>query len=100
MEQQPAILSITLTLTLTTPILAIILVLFGAPLTTHATHTLLCSAHMSLLAATGLIYVHGVNGDVWREVWAISRPVDTVWGGAVGTGLGAWFGAVPIPLDW
>lgn len=55
---------------------------------------------MALLASTALIYVHGVDGAVWREVWAFARPADAVWGGALGTALGAWFGAVPIPLDW
>lgn len=82
------------------PVLSLLLVLFGAPLTTHNAETVLCAAHMALLASTALIYVHGVDGAVWREVWAFARPADAVWGGALGTALGAWFGAVPIPLDW
>ncbi|OAX77713.1 hypothetical protein ACJ72_07984 [Emergomyces africanus] len=55
---------------------------------------------MSLLAGTSLIYVHGTDGAVWQEIWGISRAIDSVWGATVGVGLGAWFGAVPIPLDW
>lgn len=85
---------------LATPILAVLLVLFGAPLTTDNAETILCAAHMALLSATALVYVHGVDGSVWKEVWGIARPADAVWGGALGTGLGAWFGAIPIPLDW
>jgi GPI ethanolamine phosphate transferase 2/3 subunit F len=27
-------------------------------------------------------------------------PFDGVWGTTIGTVLGAWIGAVPIPLDW
>ena len=27
-------------------------------------------------------------------------PLDEVFGGALGAVLGAWLGAVPIPLDW
>ena len=27
-------------------------------------------------------------------------PFDGVWGTTIGTALGAWLGAVPIPLDW
>ena len=27
-------------------------------------------------------------------------PFDGVWGATVGTALGAWLGAIPIPLDW
>ncbi|EAS34847.3 glycosylphosphatidylinositol anchor biosynthesis protein 11 [Coccidioides immitis RS] len=96
----PAILSLLLTLLLGTPFLTILLVLFGAPVTTHITHTLLCAVHMSVLSGTSLVYVHGTDSAVWREIWAASRPVDSVWGAAVGTGLGAWLGAVPIPLDW
>lgn len=69
-------------------------------MTTHNAHTVLCAAHLAILSATALIYVHGVDGSVWREVWAIARPADAVWGGAFGSCLGAWFGAVPIPLDW
>lgn len=97
---QPALISLTLTTLLATPTLTILLVLFGAPLTTHNLETLLCAAHMAVLSATALVYVHGVDGSTWREVWGVNRPADAVWGGALGTGVGAWFGAVPIPLDW
>lgn len=55
---------------------------------------------MAVLSATALIYAHGLDRAVWNEVWGIARPADAVWGGALGTGLGAWFGAIPIPLDW
>ncbi|KAF7585844.1 Glycosylphosphatidylinositol (GPI) anchor assembly protein [Aspergillus hancockii] len=96
----PSLLSLTLTTLLATPLLALLLVLFGAPATTHHAQTILCAAHMALLSATPLIYVHGVDGAVWKEVWGAARPGDAVWGGALGTGVGAWFGAVPIPLDW
>ncbi|KAF7616833.1 putative GPI-anchor biosynthesis protein [Aspergillus flavus] len=96
----PAILSLTLTTLLATPVLTILLILFGAPLTTHHPETLLCGAHMAVLTSTALIYVHGVDGSVWKEVWGARRPADAVWGAALGTCVGAWFGAVPIPLDW
>jgi phosphatidylinositol glycan class F len=99
-DSQPAFLSFALTSLLATPLIAVLLVLFGAPLTTHNAETILCAAHMALLSATGLVYVHGVEASVWKEVWGIARPADAVWGSALGTGLGAWFGAIPIPLDW
>ena len=97
---QASLLSLTLTFCLGTPILSILLILFGAPVTTHITHTVLCAAHMSVLSAFSLIYVHGVDSTAWREVWGASRPTDTVWGASLGTGIGAWLGAIPIPLDW
>lgn len=55
---------------------------------------------MALLSCFPLIYAHGVDGSVWREIWGAYRPMDSVWGGALGTCFGAWIGAVPIPLDW
>lgn len=55
---------------------------------------------MSLLAGLPLVYVHGVDATKWREVASVYLPFDDVFGGTIGTLLGAWFGAVPIPLDW
>lgn len=55
---------------------------------------------MAVLAVTGLVYAHGVDGHVWSEIWGAAHAADGVWGGALGTGVGAWLGAVPIPLDW
>lgn len=36
----------------------------------------------------------------WLEIAALYAPVDEVFGAALGCVLGAWLGAVPIPLDW
>ncbi|KAF2800239.1 hypothetical protein K505DRAFT_320632 [Melanomma pulvis-pyrius CBS 109.77] len=96
----PAFLSLLLSVLFATPLLAATLVLFGAPISTHYFHTLLCAAHISLLATLPLVYVHGVDGQTWREVVALLLPVDEVYGGMIGTVIGAWLGAVPIPLDW
>ncbi|KAI9717637.1 MAG: hypothetical protein M1812_004582 [Candelaria pacifica] len=96
----PAILSLCLAFILGTPLLTIILILFGAPLTTHMQHNLLCAAHVSLLAVFPLIYAHGVDARRWREIAAVMLPFDEVFGGTIGTFVGAWLGAVPIPLDW
>lgn len=93
-------LALALTFALATPALAVLLVLFGAPVTTHNSETILAAAHMAVLSAMALVYTHGLDRSVWNEVWGIARPADAVWGGALGTGLGAWFGAIPIPLDW
>ncbi|PMD23900.1 PIG-F-domain-containing protein [Hyaloscypha hepaticicola] len=82
------------------PVLAAIQVLFGAPVTTHIPHTLLSSTHIALLAIFPLIYVHGSDGEKWREIASVYSPIDEVFGASVGCFLGAWLGAVPIPLDW
>lgn len=85
---------------LATPSLAFALILFGAPLVSHQQHTLLLASHLSTLATIPLIYTHGIDAGKWGEVAGLSLPVDEVFGAAVGTILGAWVGAVPIPLDW
>lgn len=36
----------------------------------------------------------------WLEIASLYAPVDEVFGAALGCALGAWLGAVPIPLDW
>ena len=83
-----------------TPLVTATLVLFGAPLTTHHSHTLLCGVHISFLATLPLVYAHGVEGGRWREIVALLLPIDEVYGGMIGTVFGAWLGAIPIPLDW
>ena len=96
----PTFLALVLTAIPATPIITVALILFGAPLTTHHAQTILCAAHMALMAGFPLIYVHGVSPTAWREIVAAMLPFDDVWGGTIGCLLGAWLGAVPIPLDW
>jgi phosphatidylinositol glycan class F len=82
------------------PVLTAAQVLLGAPVTTHVPQTVLSSAHLALLAVFPLIYVHGLEGKKWREIISAYSPIDEIFGGAAGCFLGAWLGAVPIPLDW
>jgi phosphatidylinositol glycan class F len=82
------------------PVLAGLQVLFGAPVTTHIPQTLLSSSHLALLAVFPLVYAHGSNSSRWREIVSVYSPIDEVFGAALGCLLGAWLGAVPIPLDW
>ncbi|KAL1615121.1 Glycosylphosphatidylinositol (GPI) anchor assembly protein [Diplodia seriata] len=97
---QTAVLSLILSTIAGVPLVSVILVLFGAPLTTHLGHTVLCAAHIAYLAAVPAIYAFGVDGAKWRELVALMVPADEVFGAAIGTLFGAWAGAVPIPLDW
>ncbi|KAL7268129.1 Glycosylphosphatidylinositol (GPI) anchor assembly protein [Rhizina undulata] len=95
-----SILSLVLTLTLGTGIFALGLILFGAPVTALQLETLGCAVHMALLAGFPLVWVLGVDKNAWMEVVALRREVDGVYAGAIGTVVGAWLGAIPIPLDW
>ena len=61
-------------------------------MTTHLPHTFLLATHVSLLAVLPLFYVHGVDARMWREISSAALPGDEVWGGTVGTLVGAWFG--------
>ncbi|EON69707.1 hypothetical protein W97_08967 [Coniosporium apollinis CBS 100218] len=96
----PAFLSLVLAVIAGTPLLFTTLVLFGAPFSTHLPHTALCALHASLLAMLPLVYVHGVDSGRWREIVSLMHPMDEVYGATLGTLLGAWVGAIPIPLDW
>ncbi|KAK5628979.1 hypothetical protein RRF57_004694 [Xylaria bambusicola] len=80
--------------------LHILLVLFGAPFLTHFPHTFLCALHISLLGLYPLFYTRGVSSRDWMEILSARAPIDEVYGGLLGAGVGAWLGAVPIPLDW
>lgn len=96
---QTAVISLVLSLILT-PVLHILFVLFGAPFLTHASHTFLCAAHIAVLAIYPIFYVRGSDPVPLQAVVSVSAPFDQTFGGFVGTVVGAWLGAVPIPLDW
>ena len=72
----------------------------GAPITTHLPHTTLCAAHMSLLATLPLYYTHGIDAGAWRAIASLQKVVDETYAGSLGALLGAWIGAIPVPLDW
>lgn len=99
-QSQTAVLSTILSLVLATPLLTVLIILHGAPATTHHAHTLLLAAHSALLSTIPLFYAHGISGAKWRELLSLSSPIDELTGGAMGVLVGAWVGAVPIPLDW
>ncbi|KAF5022404.1 hypothetical protein F66182_5544 [Fusarium sp. NRRL 66182] len=94
-----AVISLLLALIIT-PILHVLLVLFGAPFLTHVSHTFLCCAHIAVLAIYPIFYVRGSDPTPLQAVVGVSAPFDQTFGGLVGTVVGAWLGAIPIPLDW
>jgi phosphatidylinositol glycan class F len=75
-------------------------VLFGAPLVSHHAHTMLLAVHLAFLTTPPLFYVHGLDASTWMRLASLQQPVDEIFGLALGACVGAWIGAVPIPLDW
>ena len=55
---------------------------------------------MALMAGPGMALKCGLDAGRWRREVALLAEVDEVVGALVGTAVGAWVGAVPIPLDW
>lgn len=86
--------------TITTPVIHVLFILFGAPLLDHVLETFLCAAHFALLGVFPIIYARGVDNQSLVAVAGVSAPLDETLGGLLGAVLGAWLGAVPIPLDW
>lgn len=97
---QPAFLSFVLTFFLSAPLLYIIVILFGAPLVSHHLQTLLLAVHLALLTTPHLYYVHGLETATWLRLASLQQPVDEIYGMSLGACVGAWVGAIPIPLDW
>ncbi|QPH05555.1 hypothetical protein C2857_003418 [Epichloe festucae Fl1] len=83
-----------------TPAVHILFVLFGAPFLDHVAHTALCAAHFALLAMFPVLYSRGSDGQALTAVAGASAPLDETFGSLVGAVVGAWLGAIPIPLDW
>jgi len=93
----------------------IILVLFGAPITSHVLHTYFLALLITLLTVFTPAYTLGVpsltsaggslvNRLNWIRLFvelSVRNPVErALLYPAVGTVLGCWAGAFPIALDW
>ncbi|BGP30572.1 Glycosylphosphatidylinositol (GPI) anchor assembly protein [Rhodotorula toruloides] len=85
------------------------IVLLGAPLTSNVTHTFLLALLLAVLAvlplSVALPPVATTNGRfAWLRLVSSLSPNDNLelvlLAPAVGTLVGAWTGAFPIPLDW
>jgi phosphatidylinositol glycan class F len=74
-------------------------------LTTHTQQTVLAAFHLALLCTYPLSSSITPTINNIRHLITLEYNTDadvlkwTYWG-AIGTLLGAWLGAVPIPLDW
>lgn len=82
------------------PFIAVILVLFGAPVSILQQETILASFHITILAVQPMISELGLESGAWFQALGLQFPWTDVYAGALGTVGGAWLGAVPIALDW
>lgn len=101
--------------TVITPLTYALTVLMGAPFTTHIKQTLLLSFHLSIMAFFRAFNTLGIDFGKWLQLIPFvttQNEMDTkedskviadrtgfegpVWG----TLIGAYLGAIPIPLDW
>ncbi|ANB12227.1 Gpi11p [Sugiyamaella lignohabitans] len=96
---QTAILATILSLAMSVLVFGL-LILFGAPVTSHIPETFLCAVHISILSVQPLVFVYKLDSKIWKDIVSVKLPLNGVYGASVGTWLGAWLGAVPIPLDW
>lgn len=93
-----------------------LLVVMGAPFTTHVKETVLLSLHLSFMAFTEAVGLLGLSTKNWRPLMPapddllqekpsnFTKQSPSTWtgveGAVWGTFVGAYLGAVPIPLDW
>ncbi len=83
-----------------TPVLFAVIVLFGAPITSLVSKTSLLALHISLLSLWPLVYTHHADSNKWFLIITVQLPLDELYTSALGTWIGAYLGAIPIPLDW
>ncbi|XP_063299986.1 phosphatidylinositol-glycan biosynthesis class F protein [Pelobates fuscus] len=81
-----------------------VLFLYGAPLLESVPETFMFSVLLSSFITSRCLFILGPNFHAWVRVfsrdgamcvWDHSLQITTL-----GSVLGAWFGAFPIPLDW
>ena len=105
----------------------IVLIAFGAPLTNNTTETFHLALLLMVLTSLPCSLVLGMNSTKWCNLLLLKSPVEastysimektgvwlsslaareggplerSVWWCTLGTVVGVWLGAVPIPLDW
>lgn len=89
---------------LTVPVF-VVLVLFGAPIATDVTQTLLLAAHLSLVIISPLLVAIKFDFDLLAGVVKIDKIYRLIFTNPVLAStfvaiLGTWVGVLPIPLDW
>ena len=85
----------------------IVLILFGAPISSYTSLTFLLALHISIIATFPLLCTYRVASSDFHYCWVnlLTFQVDKFYKNqiymmAVGAMVGCWLGVIPIPLDW
>ncbi|RIB22305.1 GPI biosynthesis protein family Pig-F-domain-containing protein [Gigaspora rosea] len=82
----------------------LIAIVFGAPAIDDVLHTMLFALYISLLAIYPPACAFKNHGPIWARVFSDgspeSIPEKLIYYTTVATVVGAWLGAIVIPLDW
>ncbi|KAL8585159.1 hypothetical protein ACOMHN_013174 [Nucella lapillus] len=82
----------------------VLAILFGAPVLESSRETFHFAMLMTSVVAVPAFCVLGADGDRWTTVFGLGRPAlgpeTVIYVTSITSLLGAWLGAVPIPLDW
>lgn len=83
----------------------VVMILMGAPLSSHITGTVLLAGHFSVLVLFPILLFYRFETDtIFSEITAASGTSvvlkNPILLSAVGAVLGTWVGVFPIPLDW
>lgn len=82
-----------------------VVVLFGAPLSSHLVETFLLSVHLLLVMWFPLLILFRMNTTKLGAVLQLDRAYRAIFTNVVlsltfFSAVGTWLGVIPIPLDW
>ncbi|KAG4306444.1 hypothetical protein PORY_000432 [Pneumocystis oryctolagi] len=83
----------------------VFIIFYGAPVMTYVWETALCALHLTILGIFPLICVFGIDTEKYVQLFSFELDLRIfqnfkLTAGFLGTFIGAWLGAIPIPLDW
>ncbi|GMM51149.1 hypothetical protein DASB73_021070 [Starmerella bacillaris] len=85
---------------LITPLISLVLVLLGSPVTNSVYETLLLALLLSVLAFQPLMTIYGFDSKFWLDLVSMKLPPSEINCSSWGSLIGAWLGVIPIALDW
>lgn len=83
----------------------VILILFGAPLSSHVRETYVLAHHLSMIVIQPLLVCYKLDYNQFLTLFKIDKIYRVIFKHAALSSsfcaiLGTWLGVIPIPLDW